>query len=188
MPALLGHGRKHLRAPINSTIIYVKGGQVLKGNLVNISEGGLLARHFPSMEVDEMVDAMVEIPEYPTFQNQSRAEIKNLSVEAIQKKIFRIKLKAARKLVDPTSSGPIPQNFVGMYFINLAQDAQIFVSAYVKSFSQNIIFLLKLLENQKDLELEDIRHMANLLNYPADLKISLLRQKILHDYQSLQWN
>ena len=33
---------------------------------------------------------------------------------------------------------------------------------------------------------EDIRHVASLLGYEDDMKIALLRQKALHDYQSLQ--
>lgn len=182
-----GHKRKHLRAPLTTEVVYVKGGQVLKGRLVNISEGGLLARYFPSLDLDEEIHALINIPEYPPFQNQSLEEVRQLHKENLPHRIFRVKLKASRKLVDPTSEESIPQNYVGLYFVSVSSEAQIFISTYVRAFAQNIIFLLKLLEGQRTQDIEDVRHMAKLLNYEDGLKVSLLRQKILHDYQSLQW-
>ena len=60
------------------------------------------------------------------------------------------------------------------------------IGEYVANFAKNTIHLLTLFESHSQHQAELIRIISGLLGYRPDEKLSVLRQKVLHDYQSLE--
>ena len=65
-------------------------------------------------------------------------------------------------------------------------EAQNVIADYVTTFTKNTVYLLTLFESSSQHQIELIRMISTFLGYKADEKLPALRQKVLHDYQSLE--
>ena len=73
--------RAHLRAPLKSKIICAIDDQVLLGQTMNISEGGILFSKGPKLSQGDEFHLMVDLPDYPNFSNfdtQDYFKVKNI--------------------------------------------------------------------------------------------------------------
>lgn len=174
--------REHLRAPLNTAVLYEFDGEVRVAQAVNLSEGGMLVRNLLLDAKKKCYAGVIGIPQYPLISNLKKLELKSLDPTTLYRKIFRVKFFPTRKI------GFNHQQFTGAKFQDPENDLKIIVSVYVKTFTKNIIFLLKNLEGSSgNVDLDYVRDLSFILGYSRELKISDLRQKVLHDYQSLQW-
>jgi len=184
---LKDYKRQHLRAPLVSPFVYSRAGRVLKGLVENISEGGMLLKHMPPLHLDEEIWGVFEIVQYPVFSHYKFDELNLMDRKSFNSQIIRVQIRPVRK-VELKGEGNIVSRYIGVVFLDHHNEKKIVVSDYVKTFTKNIIFLLKKIEsNIGNGEMSEIRLLAELLGYPKEIKISNLRQKVLHDYQNLQW-
>ncbi len=180
--------RKHLRAPLKSTCLYVDGEHVFKSKIVNISEGGILLSDLPHIPEINSLPLAIDLFQYPRFQAQSLEQLKSLNIFELPRTILKTKARMVRSFEGQSNVDKIFVNFIGCEFYNPQADFSSFITAYVETFAKNTIYLLSLFEslgNRQD-QLELLRTVSHLLGYDRRMKIPLLRAKVLHDYQSLE--
>ena len=178
--------RQHLRAPLGTTVLFAFGKEVFRARADNLSEGGMLVSLLPRVPTG-VVHGYIDLPQFPVFHQYPMSSLKKMHKGSFERKVFSISFEIVRK--DGTSEvDQLMQAKTGVRFKDISNESQINVQVYVTNFAKNIIHLIKLLEGSLGIQKpEDIRHVATLLGYDNEMKISFLRQKALHDYQSLQW-
>lgn len=180
--------RKHLRAPLISTALYVDGEHVFKAKTLNISEGGALLSELPHVPEINALPIAINLINYPRFQGMSHDEVMNLSVDEFPRTIIKTKLKMVRSFSNQSPVDRVFVNFIGCEFHNPASELVEKIKFYVETYTKNTVYLLSLFEalrNKPD-QVEHLRQIAFLMGYDRRLKVPLLRAKVLHDYQSLE--
>ncbi len=181
-------GRQHLRAPVYDDVLYECDNYVLSGRCMNISEGGLLLSELGLVPESKEFKVILPLTQYPDFAKLSVGRILMLERNHVEKEIIKIQVKVERSFEGMSDVQKILLTSIGVSFKKLEHFEREFVKAYVETYTKNIVYLLSLFENNDRKKSNNalIRKVASLLGYDSELKISLLRLKILHDYQSLE--
>ena len=175
--------RKHLRAPLYTNVIYKGGDGVQKAIMENISEGGALISQVSSVPAEKNFDIFLDIPDLPNFSNLPIADVLSLGAENFRHHIFHAELEVRREF----NRGET-EICLGCEFLKIDEEANKLIKTYVSNYASNIVFTLSLFE--QGVHRQEIKNLiektVHLLNYPKVEKMSELRQKLLHDYQSLE--
>ena len=174
--------RAHLRAPLKSQAICSYDEKVCLGKTLNISEGGLLITDLDNVPEPSSLYFMVDLPSYPNLSEFGKEEILNLDWNSFERDVLRMDGSIVR------SFDYQGEKLRGCSFSSVSEGGVGVIKNYVKSFSENIVYLLELFESlgRGDLKLSILRKVAFLLGYDSDEKIFLMRKRVLHDYQSLE--
>jgi len=180
--------RAYLRAPIKTELLYEDEGAVLTGRCKNISEGGILIGDLSHVPEINVIPLLIDLPLYPDFARLNIFKIDFNSKMEIERKIVRLRCKIVRSFQGKSEVEQALLPFIGCQFVEPSPESILVIREYVSLFARNIVFLLTLFEqsgrNQKQLPL--LRYLAKTLGYDDKMQLAFLRQKILHDYQSLE--
>lgn len=179
--------RKYLRAPLKSTCLYVDGEHVFKARVLNISEGGILLSDLPHIPEINSMPFAIDLLEFPRLQTLTTEQIKALNISDFKRIIIKTKGRTVRSFEGQSNVDKVFVNFIGCEFFNPSIEFKMAVFRYVETFAKNTIYLLSLFESlgKRPEQLELLRVVAQLMGYDHLMKVSLLRAKVLHDYQSL---
>lgn len=175
--------RKHLRAPLHTNFLFKNENQVCKGVVLNISEGGLLLSGLSKPMTVDCLEIFFDLPQIVKFSNLPITDILSLGAENFKHFIYKAELEIRRQFQNPDSHYNL-----GCEFLKLDDEARIRIKDFVSNYASNIVFTLSLFEqgvHRQDVK-DLIRKSVSLLNYPQIEKLPELRQKLLHDYQSLE--
>lgn len=174
--------RAHLRAPLKSQVLCSYDEKVCLGRTLNVSEGGLLLTDLDSIPGSNSLYFMIDLPSYPKFSEFGKEEVLNLDWNSFERDVLRMNAKIMR------SFDYEGEKLHGCSFSSISEGGVRAIKTYVKSFSENIVYLLELFESlgRGELKLSVLRKLAFLLGYNSDEKIFLMRKRVLHDYQSLE--
>ena len=78
---------------------------------------------------------------------------------------------------------------IGCLFVDLTDGNRKIIQDFIRSVAKKMEYILGLFEsfdNNDEKNINAIRMMAGILGYDVDQDIRFLRQKLLHDYQSLK--
>ncbi len=180
--------RKHLRSPLKTIALFQSDCYVFRAQSLNISEGGVLLENLPSVPEINAIPLMLCLPQFPEFHSVSPARLKSLEIEEFDSNIIRVKARTVRQFEGMSEVDQIFVTRIGCEFVLASDSAKQSIKNYVSTFAKNTIFLLNLFESHANDEerILLIRHIAKLLGYDESQKLSILRQKVLHDYQSLE--
>lgn len=181
--------RKFLRAPLYREVLYLDDGHILKCFAVNISEEGILLTLLPHVPQINFIPLMIEIPQYPLFSQMKVEQILNFNIQNLSPLIIRIRARMVRTFEGKSEVEKIFIQNIGCQFIDLDIIPKV-VSEYSKNLSANIVFLLNLFESsyQEADQVALIRKISSMMGYDISISLPVLRQKILHDYHSLEIN
>ena len=179
--------RKFIRAPLKSACLYVDEGHVFKARVLNISEGGILLSDLPHIPEINSLPLAIDLLQFPRMQNFSLDQIKALQIDDLPRIIIKTKARMVRTFDGLRPVDRIFVNFIGCDFFNPTAEFKTTIFEYVETFAKNTVYLLSLFESlgNRSEQLELLRSVAHLLGYDRQMKIPLLRAKVLHDYQSL---
>lgn len=180
--------RRHVRAPLRSTCLYVDGEHVFKARTLNVSEGGVLLSELPHMPDINAFPMMLSMPIYPKLSIMSYDELKGIEIENLPRKILKVKSRLVRSYEGQTNVDKVFINYIGCEFYFTSPEFENYITEYVETFAKNTVYLLSLFESlsKRSEQLETLRLVAHILGYDRRMKIPLLRAKVLHDYQSLE--
>lgn len=180
--------RVHLRSPVNDELLYLCDGVVLKGVCENVSEGGVLLSRLGLVPSNKTFSILLPLIQYPEFSKISPQRIMGIERTSFDIEIIRAKVNIVRSFEGKSEVEKILMKNIGAKFVDLAEKDLYMIQGYVQNFTQNIIYLLTQFQNagSKTTNIPYLRKMASLLGYDGNLKFPILRQKILHDYQSLE--
>ena len=180
--------RKHLRSPLKTIALFQSDCYIFSAKSLNISEGGVLLENLPSVPEINAIPLMLCLPEFPEFHSVSPSRLKELEIDDFDSRIIRVKARTVRQFEGMSEVDQIFVTRIGCEFVLASDSAKAAIKKYVSNFAKNTIFLLNLFESHGNDEgrIYLIRRVAKLLGYDNDLKLSVLRQKVLHDYQSLE--
>lgn len=161
---------------------------VLKAQLLNISEGGLLLDHLPSVPPVRALPLMFSLIDYPELSLLHPEVLLHLEVGQLDKKVIRMKGRIVRSFEGFSEIDKIFATKIGCEFVNPGLLEKQLISKYVSRYGRNLIYFLGLFEGrgQKADKVQLIRKTAGLLGYDSEEQIARLRMKALHDYQSLE--
>lgn len=179
-----GFQRTHLRSPLSSDVLYVAEGHVHMGRSVNISEGGVLLESLPHIPEINAMPLMLALPKFPAFSQLSPDYLKTMEIAHFERLVLRSKARLIRTFEGQSAVEKIFVQKIGCEFVYPRDEVKQAIADYVHMSARNIIFLLGLF--QKSSQVEVLRNVAKVLGYDSDEKMPLLRQKVLHDYQSLE--
>lgn len=184
-----GKRRQFLRAPLRREILFENDGYVFKAFASNISEGGLLITELPMIPSINALPIMIGLPQYPDFASLSSEKLNNLKVQEFEYKIVRAKAKIVRSFDGLSEVDVVMTKKMGCEFVVLTDLDRQIIREFVSQCAKNIIFVLNYFEGHrgnKEEQAKILRNLCQVLGYTKETKIALLRQKILHDYQSLE--
>lgn len=179
-----GFRREYLRSPLVADVLFVADGHVHKARTVNISEGGVLLESLPIVPEINAMPLMLPLVQFPSFSRMSHEFLKSMKIEQFERGVIRSKARLVRSFEGHSTVDKIFVPKIGCEFVTSKNDTQKIIADYVAMSAKNIVFLLGLFERSASVELT--RNVAKVLGYDSDQKMILLRQKILHDYQSLE--
>lgn len=179
-----GFRREYLRSPLVADVLFVADGHVHKARTVNISEGGVLLEALPMVPEINAMPLMLPLIQFPSFSRMSHDFLKSMKVEQFERAVIRSKARLVRSFEGHSAVDKIFVPKIGCEFVASKEDAQKIIADYVAMSAKNIVFLLGLFERSANVDLT--RNVAKVLGYDSEQKLILLRQKILHDYQSLE--
>lgn len=179
--------RHHLRAPVNDEILYLCDEYVLKGRCINISEGGILLSELGKVPEQSVFEVLIPLIQYPEFSKLNSQKVLGLERTSFNVEIIRVGVDIIRCFSGMSEVQKILTKSIGAKFSNLASADEALIKSFVHIFSRNLIHLLTLFESQssRGINLVYLRKLANLLGYDGNAKLPILRQRVLHDYQSL---
>lgn len=180
--------RKHIRAPLKSEALYIDDEHVFKARTLNISEGGILLCELPHVPDINAIPMMVALIQFPKLGNLSPEKIKALSAHEFSRSVIKLKARMVRTFEGKTTVEKLFLTHIGCELYPPSADALDEIVEYVNTFAKNTIFLLSLFESnhhKKD-QIDLVRKVADVLGYDSTMPMPLLRQKVLHDYQSLE--
>lgn len=180
--------RVYLRAPVNDELLYLCDDYVLKGVCSNISEGGVLLSHLGRVPTKNEFAVLVPLIQYPDFSKLSTQKIMGIERSSFEIEIIRARVNVVRSFEGKSEVEKILMKNIGASFINLDAKELLLIQGFVSSFAKNIVYLLTLFQNHqgKNVNIPYIRKVASLLGYDGGAKFPVLRQQVLHDYQSLE--
>ena len=176
--------RKYLRAPLHTNFLFKDEHGVHKGIIENISEGGAMLSGLKSAPPSGIFNVFFDMPEIPDFSNLPISDVLSLGRDNFRHNIFSCELETKREFIRPD----VGDKCVGVEFFSIDSDIQKRIKNYVSVYASNIVFTLSLFE--QGVHRQEVKNLifksVRLLNYPPIEKLSNLRQKLLHDYQSLE--
>ncbi|EQC48154.1 type IV pilus assembly protein PilZ [Bacteriovorax sp. BSW11_IV] len=180
--------RAHLRAPLNTGVLYVDGEYVHRCKVANISEGGILLTELPHIPEINAIPLMLCLPRFPEFSTCSHETLLAASVKDFPMDVLRVRARMVRQFDKKAELDAIFTKNIGCQFVLPTEIVKGLIASYVRTMAKNTIFLLGLFEQKtkNDHNIKLIRKVAGLLGHNEDEKLSLLRLKVLHDYQSLE--
>lgn len=180
--------RRHLRSPLRENFLYEDDGHAFCGDILNISEGGILLSSLPHVPEINAIPLMFPLPQYPLFSRLQQDRLRSLDRAQIDKTVVRTRARMVRSFEGKSEVDKVFVEQIGCEFVKLDESTQELISKFVATFAKNTVFLLGLFESggQKKSNVEVLRNVAAILGYRKDEKLSILRQSVLHDYQSLQ--
>jgi hypothetical protein len=180
--------RKHLRSPLPTAALYQSDRYVFKAHALNISEGGVLLENLPSIPEINAIPLLLSLPQFPELSSLSNERVLQIEVDELKARVIRVKARIVRQFEGMSAVDQIFVTRIGCEFVKVDDQVVIDIKEYVSTFAKNTIFLLNLFESHgnDDSKKTIIRHVSKLLGYEHEQKLSLLRQKVLHDYQSLE--
>jgi hypothetical protein len=181
--------RRHLRAPLRFEFLYEDEGHVLKGKIKNISEGGILLSEISKIPAINRLPVLIPITHYPEFSQLGTEKLLSISNDhRFPKTILRMRAKIVRTFKGQSDAEKVFVDNIGCEFVTPSENDLAVVRQYVSIFARNVIYMLNLFENagRSKETVECIRKMALLFGYQEMERLPLLRQKLLHDYQSLE--
>lgn len=177
--------RAFLRAPLKTQVLFQDDEYVLKARILNISEGGILLENLPHIPEVPAIPLVLDLPSIPDLLSTPKPQLLHLKLEELPRKIIRVKARLVRKFEGESEIDALFVTKIGCEFVKATEEERDVIREYVARFTKNIVFLLNQFESSnKDLEV--LRKTAELLGYGGEEKIAFLRQKVLHDYQSLE--
>lgn len=178
--------RAHLRAPLFTELLYEDDGDVLKASVNNISEGGVLLESLPHVPEINFMPLILDLPRYPIFSQMPNNRILQLEPDNLERDVIRVRAKIVRSFEAQSAVEAIFVPKIGCEFVAPTEDAKEVIRNYVEVFAKNMVYLLSLFENGTKKDIDLMRHIAGFLGYKEEEKLVILRQKVLHDYQSLE--
>lgn len=179
--------RRHIRAPLRNFFLYDTENHVHKGKTLNISEGGILLSELPLMPKESVVKMVLDIPQYPDISKLGTETVLNMKdYRDFGRKIIKLKAKIVRNFKGMSEVEKIFVDNIGCQFVDETEENKVIIKDYVTQYARNIVHLLNLFEGSSQSAPEHVRKVAYILGYRNIEKLALLRQKILHDYQSLE--
>ena len=180
--------RAHLRAPLITDALYILDEFVLKANLLNISEGGILVDNLPRVPEIAAIPLMFPLIDYPEFSQLHADILLALNIQQLEKRVIRTKARIVRSFEGQSDVDKIFITKIGCQFVVCSDEDRELISQYVSRYGKNLIYYLGLFEGrgQKSGNLDVLRKVADLLGYDSTMQIGMLRLKALHDYQSLE--
>ena len=180
--------RTALRSPMKSQFIYSWDKKVQRSRTFNISQGGILVEAIPTVKVGDVISIMMELPKIPVFSNLKEQEIRDLVPLKFRRDILRRQIEGVRAHEGPISFDKSIVSQMGGKFFKSSDNLINEINDYVGVYKKNVVFLLNLIADlgQGKKHMPMLAHIAYLLGYQIKDSISLLRQKVLHDYQSLE--
>lgn len=176
--------RLHLRSPLDSSVLYESEGHVHKAHSVNISEGGILLEYLPFVPEIRSIPLMFSLPQYPVFSRLNFDSVKQLNVQSLECVVVRSKARLVRSFEGHSAVDKVFVQKIGCEFVAPEPEVIEAIQDYVSVFASNLVFLLGLF--QRSSQVDHLRLIAGNLGYDGQAKLAVLRQKILHDYQSLE--
>jgi len=186
MSKMTSYVRGHKRAPFYSWCLYQHEDYGLKARVLNISEGGLLLESLPAIPAGNSFSVMIDLPLFPHLSMMTMKDLLKLCREELESSVIRAQVEAVRKVEGKSDVDHLFMVKIGSKFIGLGKQEKSRIETYVLSFSKNLVYLLSLFESgvTKPDKILFIKHVAKLLGYNDQQKISQIRQQVLHDYQS----
>ncbi len=180
--------RNYLRAPVNDEILYLCDGYALKGKCSNISEGGVLLSELGKVPSNSEFSVLIPLIQYPEFSKLGPQKVLSVERSSFDIEIIRVKVNIVRSFEGKSEVEKILIKNIGAQFVDLGKADEVLILSFVTTFTKNLVHLLTLFESQssKGANIPYIRKLAELLGYDGSSKLALLRQKVLHDYQSLE--
>lgn len=179
--------RQYLRAPLSNEFLFEYEGDALKGRVKNISEGGILIHELQRVPEINRFPMMLEIPILPDFNKFSNdGFLKLKSLNDFPSNILRMRGRIVRSFKGQSEIQKVFVDNIGCEFFDPDQENIRLIREYVSQYARNIIFLLNQFENNSGKNADFVRKIATLLGYTQIERLPLLRQKVLHDYQSLE--
>ncbi len=180
--------RRFLRAPLNEKVIISDGEAVFRGEMINISEDGLLLSELPFFPESNELSLLIPIPHFPLFKNLSDEQLDLLDERSFLRRIIRVKAQIVRKAELERDLSNIFKSKFGMQFTSASERDREIISHYVKNSSSNLVHLQTLIDSFNASEEIRVRtrSLSRVMGYGAR-KISQLRVDVLADYQGLQW-
>jgi len=180
--------RTYLRAPVNDEILYLCDGYVLKGKCSNISEGGVLLSELGKVPEKKEFSVLIPLIQYPEFSKLGPQKVISVERASFDIEIIRAQVSVVRSFEGKSEVEKILIKNIGAQFVNLEGADKVLIIDFVNTFTKNLIHLLTLFESQssKGANIAYIRKLADLLGYDGSAKLPVLRQRVLHDYQSLE--
>ena len=173
---------------MKSQFIYSWEKKVQRSRTFNISQGGILVESIPEVKVGDVIPIMMELPKIPVFTMLKEKDIFNLDPLKFNRDIIRLQIEVVRVHEGPISfdKSIVPQ--MGGKFFKSSDNLVKEINDYVGVYKKNVVFLLNLIADlgQGKKQMPLLSHIAYLLGYQIKDSTSLLRQKVLHDYQSLE--
>lgn len=180
------HRRQYIRAPLKTNVLYDDDHFGFKAQSINISTGGILLENLPHVPEINALPILIDVPTYPIFQTLSADKIKKLEGQALTRRIIRARAKIVRSFDGQSEVDKVFVQKIGCQFVAISPESVEIINDYVTTFAKNTIYLLTLFESHSQNQTDLLRIVSSFLGYKGDEKISILRQKVLHDYQSLE--
>jgi hypothetical protein len=179
--------RQYLRAPVQDEILYVCDNFVLKGRCDNISVGGALLSDLSRVPEDKSFHILMPLIQYPEFGKSNNRKIITLERSSLEVEVIRAQVEIVRSFDGQSDVDKIFIKNIGTRFSELSSHDEALIISFVKTFTKNLVHLLSLFETHgsKGSNIAYLRKVASLLGYDSNAKLAVLRQEVLHDYQSL---
>ena len=171
--------RGNLRAPIFTKVLFEYESKVYSCSTRNISENGLLLTDLPFIPKINRFPVLVKIPIYPCLDEAPIGQLTTIFSRELDYLVLRVRCRLVRSNENEHAT------MIGCEFFEPSEYIAQSLRRYTSVSARNIIFLLGLFERTK-VEVDLIKKTANYLGHDEFSNISLLRQKILHIYQSLE--
>ena len=180
--------RRHLRAPLRNEVVVIDSdGSNCLASVGNISEGGIFIHGVQFSPQDNSFSLFFELPIIPDMTKFSRKELLNFDQGSFEYKVIGA-LAESRRVTESIDSNNHQAFSVGCEFVDLRAESQEEIKRYVSQYSVNIVYVLSLFEQgtNKDEIKKLIKKCLSLLGYDVSISLNSLREKLLHDYQSLE--
>ncbi|MBT5094967.1 MAG: PilZ domain-containing protein [Halobacteriovoraceae bacterium] len=177
-----------MRSPLKTQVLYLDDGYVLKADTLNVSEGGVLIENLPHVPDNPDVDLLISIPIYPEFSKLDTKQMMAIDPGHFDQHVLRMEGKIVRSFEGNSDVDKVFISHIGCAFVNPKPVLILSIQNYVMLFARNVKHLLGCFESSKnkDDEVEAIKNMAFCMGYDREQEYNQLRQKVLHDYQSLE--
>ena len=183
--------RNFSRAPLSQSVLFESSKYIFTATSLNISGGGIFLNHLPFVPADNKISIMLNIPQIPSFKRIVEREELSHRLQFFNVKTIRVKVEIMRSTVENSTLGPFLGKGIGCKFLDLSAENLNIINRYVKGSSKNIKYLLRLFEEATELDVNEredsfktLLYLAQILDHDKNTKPSLIRNKLLSDYQS----